>query len=610
MAEYDDYFPSRVGQAIGSAKERAMLDAAQGAGGIRTQMRLEGNRTTRLRTRGGNPEFYVEEGGGAEEELPICALIPVSNDAPWGFNSAGPFTYGLESSPASAEVDVGATRLRYYFNERHVTNASRSRLHPGNRTWVDHRAERTTGKVVSWWCPFNTALPLSFTWYDPDRPWLGNAGVTAEMTSRAQEGRDLFGTWDNCKGFVFINGRKVCDFGEHVWAAAWDEANQRVLAVTTVTIELDSGAMVKTTAFKLRAFDRAAGTYSLLATLGGGWLGEYRAPMPVFSPDAAELLIALNIPAADDSTLYRVAMDGTATLVSPLVSSSSGPTTTTRIVAARYADDGVSLLYAKERAITYAAGSYGYTVEIEGVEVAADAGYYSTFAYTDGGEFYSGHDAGLTGTLCRVVAADGRGGYLLGYLPEFSRTYREFQTPSGSTINYTFTHPSADFTRYTTPGGAMPRNTVDLPLRFMRAGQAVADWATLPNVTLPLEITANNMGGYCISSFPKTMLNRWVTGFSNEAPLGGPNLRQLSVSLAVSPNGRKDIVGARMVGGTTNVQEASGPVYMYDVYASKSGFMLVSDGVATPITPPWGGTLVGMNSPVFFARRGERVEVP
>lgn len=73
---YDDkdigrLFPTRTGDATGTANERKMLDAIDGSNQIRTriQQTVEGSKvtTTRLRTRAGNPDFITEVTDDDEE---------------------------------------------------------------------------------------------------------------------------------------------------------------------------------------------------------------------------------------------------------------------------------------------------------------------------------------------------------------------------------------------------------------------------------------------------------------------------------------------------------------------------------------------------------------
>lgn len=68
MADYEDkligpVFPTRSGTAPGGSTERQMLDATQGASGIRTKLRShpEDGSTTLLKTRGGHPHFYTDK---------------------------------------------------------------------------------------------------------------------------------------------------------------------------------------------------------------------------------------------------------------------------------------------------------------------------------------------------------------------------------------------------------------------------------------------------------------------------------------------------------------------------------------------------------------------
>lgn len=74
----DDIFPTRFGPAIGHAKENRMIEAVGGADGIRTRILIDGNRTTILKTRGGNPHFQTTETGGETVEPPKLFAVECS----------------------------------------------------------------------------------------------------------------------------------------------------------------------------------------------------------------------------------------------------------------------------------------------------------------------------------------------------------------------------------------------------------------------------------------------------------------------------------------------------------------------------------------------------
>lgn len=105
---YDDeklgrLFPTRTGDATGTANERKMLDALAGSDSIRTKTQRfeEGKKvtTTRLRTRAGNPEFITEITDDDDEQEEIYMdtgavdLLSIAPDNPLSGESA-PLYYG------------------------------------------------------------------------------------------------------------------------------------------------------------------------------------------------------------------------------------------------------------------------------------------------------------------------------------------------------------------------------------------------------------------------------------------------------------------------------------------------------------------------------------
>lgn len=106
---YDDnklgrLFPTRTGDATGTANERKMLDILDGADNIRTKVQrfVEGTKvtTTRLRTRAGNPEFITEVTDDDDEpesiymDTGVVDLLSIAPDDPRSMESA-PLYYGV-----------------------------------------------------------------------------------------------------------------------------------------------------------------------------------------------------------------------------------------------------------------------------------------------------------------------------------------------------------------------------------------------------------------------------------------------------------------------------------------------------------------------------------
>lgn len=77
-------FPTRNGVPTGAALERTMLDAVDGAQGIRTRLLVQPDgRATRLKTRAGNPEFVTDE--------PQRAAV---TDTPVDYMTSGAYVFG------------------------------------------------------------------------------------------------------------------------------------------------------------------------------------------------------------------------------------------------------------------------------------------------------------------------------------------------------------------------------------------------------------------------------------------------------------------------------------------------------------------------------------
>lgn len=77
-------FPVRHGDPAGTANERTLLDAVEGSGSFRTreQRSADGNTVTRLRTKGGQPQFETETKKSSTEFLPVQKRTFVFN--PYG----------------------------------------------------------------------------------------------------------------------------------------------------------------------------------------------------------------------------------------------------------------------------------------------------------------------------------------------------------------------------------------------------------------------------------------------------------------------------------------------------------------------------------------------
>lgn len=612
----DKIFPTRTGESVGSATERTMLNEAQGPNSTRTVIRNHSDgSSTRLRTRDGFPEFLTVGVSEDIEKSLICAAIPVSDTGEWGFYKDGtaspPFTamdYHVEAHPASAELEVEQTRIRYHYNKREVTDwtAPKDKIHPGNRIWCDHRTTgRTTGKVVSWWSPFNTCLLLPYGWYDADRPWLGDGSVsTMRYGSDSVANYLAIGTWEGCRGIVFVDGRKVCDFEEVVFCAAYDKENNRIVALTTTEIR-QVGEGVKTAEFALSSYYFATQTYVKEPIVGSFWRNEYRCPMPSFSPSAGELLWANTIFISDEfdndyfTCVFRMnteTLDQTFERKVELETyPAMGMQTNDQVIAMRYADDGTTILYAREVYEDVSQFEYKVEVFIEGTKIAKKVGTHVSNSST------------VSDTLCKIVAADGRGGYMIAYLEGYEMANAEGNVTTSHVSSEVGEVVSYDSGPLETFIYANPN--VDLPIYFMRAGQGFGQWVAFENAVLPVDMYGD---------FLNSMTCWFMDAHGLVTSYGGPSQKELCITLATSPDGKTTIAGARIQGGTTHYYRTVNPPPIwnpggttttadhFNVFASFSEIRLISGANNqhnTLLDFPWGGSYKGLNSPVWYARR-------
>lgn len=225
-------FPTREGPAIGGASERTMLDKV-GVESFRTEIREGTNgETTRLRTRGGHPEFVTTgpKSMTTEAVKEVFVGVPVSTANRWGFNKVGAgMAPGTESDPGSASLlpvaggaDIIANRFKVF-----GTGTVRVKEHPGNSSWVS--ADQKTR--VSWWCP--TPGNRIGTNRATDPMWSAGSqidSVTSAWLGRGElltlsDGSPTYYTYSNAgapfrEGRVYVNGKRVHDFGCYVLAAA------------------------------------------------------------------------------------------------------------------------------------------------------------------------------------------------------------------------------------------------------------------------------------------------------------------------------------------------------------------------------------------------------
>ena len=142
----DDIFPTRDGAAQGKSLENRMLQSVGGKNTIRTKIveNADGSKT-RLRTRGGMPEFVTEKTDKVvvSEEISFDALL-YSELRPRGvepkdvgYANAFRSTYGL---PHHCTIRNG-TRAKF-------TDATVNNPALGKTTWRDSRVHPVTGKVL------------------------------------------------------------------------------------------------------------------------------------------------------------------------------------------------------------------------------------------------------------------------------------------------------------------------------------------------------------------------------------------------------------------------------------------------------------------------------
>lgn len=142
----DDIFPTRDGAAQGKSLENRMLQSVGGKNTIRTKIveNADGSKT-RLRTRGGMPEFVTEKTDKVvvSEEISFDALL-YSELRPRGvepkdvgYANAFRSTYGL---PHHCTIRNG-TRAKF-------TDATANNPALGKTSWRDSRVQHVTGKVL------------------------------------------------------------------------------------------------------------------------------------------------------------------------------------------------------------------------------------------------------------------------------------------------------------------------------------------------------------------------------------------------------------------------------------------------------------------------------
>lgn len=610
-----EQFQTREGRATGHANERTMLGIVGGQNTIRTQIRdnPDGGKTM-LRTRGGFAEFTTTEPPAKENpkpEIHYCAVIPVDVEATDGFlrDPGSPSGFSAmvgETAAVSAEMDITAESVSYKYNQRWVNNplATANRRHPGNRSWFDGRTEeaRATDSVVSWWCPFQTAERLAYSWFERT-PWIGDAGVTKEKFFRFEGGEPLAGTWDASKGYVFVDGTLKCDFGKHVWAAALDAVGQRIVAVVTQEINLsdDAYGAISTTDFLLVAYNLTNSTYSQIANLSGGWFTEVRAPLASFSHDASEALVVLNIPHALHSTLYRVnATTGGTTLFRELLKEEGN--VFDRIIAARYDAGGnvrtVNEIYFEdevrnENFALVSRTSYREVI-VEGLAVSRYDG--KAVHPLEAGQ--SGFIIN-EGSMAQVIASDGQGGYLIAYRRDYIR--HEILTMNESlTVEVSLAeaepYSGDNFTRYYNSDPSLHSwghitEAQDIPIYFAKAGHHYSDWIPI-GVTHPWCLGQGDYG------FTPRLFD--MVAVDNYADVG----RQLEIQyfLTTSPGGEFTLAGGRM-----EADELEEMGFLDDAIWSKfkqqKGAILIRNGTAGPLPVEWPGAMATINSPVFYARK-------
>jgi hypothetical protein len=609
-----EQFHTREGAPTGHANERTMLDIVGGPNTIRTQIRdnPDGSQT-RLKTRGGFADFVTTE---VEQEKPkprtyYCAAIPVDVAATDGLivdsGSLSGFSALVgETAPVSAELDITATAVKYKYNRRWVNNtlALPNKLHPGNRNWFDGRTElvRQTDSVVSWWCPFMTAERLAFSWLEK-KPWIGDSGVTKEKMARWEEGLPLKGTWDTSKGYVFVDGVLACDFGKHVWAAAMDSGDTRIVAIVTQSIDLSENGYgrISTSPFLLVAYDIVNNVYSEIANLGGGWFAEDRAPMAVFSHDATEALVPLNIPTGNNSTLHRVYVATGAKVVFRSILETNGGAEN-RIVAARY-DVGGNIrtvnessfyneVFGDSRIISKV--SYREVI-IEGLTISRHDMTYSN--PQEGGFGFIINE----GSLAQVIAGDGQGGYLVAYLRDYIRhesLYNEQGDASRSLVE-AVPYSGENFTRYRDSDPQLfswehITAAQDIPIYFAKAGHNFGDW-------IPVGVTHP----WCLNQLDYGFRSRLFDMNSVDELAEKGEQVEIQFFLSTSPGGEFTLLGGRME--AKELQEYNDdylfPDFMWAKFEQQKSALLIRDGAAEALPIEWPGAMATINSPIFYARK-------
>ena len=178
MFDDDKFNTTREGGAIGSNKERVAFSAV-GSDSIRTRIidNLDGS-TTRLRTRGGFPEFITKKAEVANpEKAPTfreCFRgFPAALDALYGYSFDGAAYTPLTSAPTGPEV--------FETSSYPVALAPNLREPSGNTDWFD--ASGTELRVVTWTGMSSFGRISSTRFVDDADPIRYNTfGVSAAVT--------------------------------------------------------------------------------------------------------------------------------------------------------------------------------------------------------------------------------------------------------------------------------------------------------------------------------------------------------------------------------------------------------------------------------------------
>lgn len=166
MGRYDDekdkgIFPTRVGNSVGTSKERSMLDNLGGSGSLRTQQWIQPDgSTTRLKTKDEMPEFITE--GGKEEgaryidkffATPSSATYQLGYAPPGVIPPKGPFSEWVKwMGKIKAPLPAGSTRTGDVLTPVRVLDSTV----PGSTTWYSNKIRVNGYPVILSWNGYNS----------------------------------------------------------------------------------------------------------------------------------------------------------------------------------------------------------------------------------------------------------------------------------------------------------------------------------------------------------------------------------------------------------------------------------------------------------------------